>query len=385
MRIAMLCSGHPVDDARVAHKQARSLALAGHDVAVFGRRAAGGEEIPPVQLRPLAPRGGGTLRRMGMLPKLYRAAVAWRADVVVCHEPQSAIVGVLLKHFRGMKMIFDSHECFHETFSWRIGGLAGRLIRAASIVFARLLIPRCDWVTVVSGPNQRFLGKMRRDGRVDILHNSPIVELFPPCSQDVDGPVTAVHEGNLSRGRGMVQMLEALAIAREECDLKLLIIGQIVPADRALYERTVERLGLAEAVEFAGWTPWRKLGRVESRAQIGLACHQYSPNNFMSLGNKVYNYMCCGQPVIAPAGSATADIVRRYDCGLPADSSDPRQIARAMVRLAGDAELRKRLGANGRRAIEQELGWHKMEETMARIYAQLERELPGPPSHGGPS
>lgn len=37
MRIAMLCSGHPVDDARVVHKQAASLAKVGHKVVVFGR------------------------------------------------------------------------------------------------------------------------------------------------------------------------------------------------------------------------------------------------------------------------------------------------------------------------------------------------------------
>ncbi|GAH92449.1 unnamed protein product, partial [marine sediment metagenome] len=51
MRIAMLCSGHAVNDARVTYKEARTLARAGHEVIVFGQGPKNLEEIPSVSLR----------------------------------------------------------------------------------------------------------------------------------------------------------------------------------------------------------------------------------------------------------------------------------------------------------------------------------------------
>ncbi len=59
MRIAMLCSGHAVNDARVTYKEALSLARAGHEVIVFGQGPENFEEIPGICLRPLLPEGPG--------------------------------------------------------------------------------------------------------------------------------------------------------------------------------------------------------------------------------------------------------------------------------------------------------------------------------------
>ncbi len=66
-----------------------------------------------------------------------------------------------------------------------------------------------------------------------------------------------------------------------------------------------------------------------------LVDHQYSPNAFQGLGNKLYNHMCCGQPVIGPAGSGSEDIIRQYDRGLSVDTSKPEEIAEAMERIYG--------------------------------------------------
>ena len=55
--------------------------------------------------------------------------------------------------------------------------------------------------------------------------------------------------------------------------------------------------------------------------------------------------------------------------------SGPDAACDEFVRLAGDAELRKRLGDNGRKAIEQHLGWQKMEQVLVGIHARLGKEI----------
>ncbi len=372
MKIAMLCTGHAVNDARVTYKQACSLARAGHDVVVFGQGPSKLEDIPSVDLRPLIPEGKGWQKRLKMIFKLYRAAVSYQPDVIVCHEFESTIPGLILKLRHGIKMVFDSHECFEVQLSWRMPKIFRPTVRAIVTAMLTVIVRRSDWVTVVTPFNQEFLGAMRDDGHVDVLHNSPSMELFPPCSHDTDGPVTVVHEGFLYRQRGLVQMLEAVASVRRSRDIRFLIVGRIKPQDQALFDQKVADLGLSEAMIIPGWMQYDQIGRIESQAQIGLICHQYTPNSFLSLNNKLYNYMSCGQAIIAPKGSVTEDMIRRYDCGLCVDTSKPEEIADAIDKLAEDVELRKRFGANGRKAIEEELGWHIMEQKLQRIYRELE-------------
>lgn len=375
MKIAMLCSTHPVNDARVTHKQAVSLAKAGHEIVVFGQESKKSDDIPSVILKPLGPADDRFKKRFAMMFKLYRAAASWRPDVVVCHEPESALIGLLLKLRYGMKVVYDVHECVQETVTRRMPKILRPVVCAGIVSLLKVIVRGADWVTVVSPPNYKFLGKMRGYDRIDILHNSPIIELFPLCSQDVDGPVTVIHEGFLGIDRGLVQMLKAIAIASRSRDIRFSVLGQLRPQDQKIFGDKINQLGLGRIVTVTGWKPWREIGQIESQAQIGLICLQNTPNNFMSLSNKLYNYMSCGHAIIGPEGSATADMINKYECGLCVDTSQPEEIAEAILKLCNNPELRKQMGANGRKAIEQELGWHKMEEVLAGIYEKLASEL----------
>jgi len=374
MKIAMLCSGHAVDDARVTYKQAGSLARAGHDVIVFGQES-GDFACPRLTLKRIAPRHASLRKRAGLVRVLAREAIAWGPDVVTCHEPESVVAGLRVRAATGCKVIFDVHELFHESLSSRLIWPLGPAVRAGSIYLLRELGRRVDWVTVVSPPNQRFYGDVRHDGRVDIIHNSPKVDEFLTCSQDTQGPVLICHEGDLNPGRGMTQMLEALAIARRQADVRMLILGRVEKAYQAQYDQLVARHGLADAIEGPKWIKYNLLGQEVARAQIGIVAMQPTPNNYGSLSNKIYSYMACGHATVVPKGSATSDLVLGEQAGIAVDTTNPEAIAEAFVRLAKDPDLRSQLGANGRRAIMEKYGWHKMEERLLDIYAQLEREL----------
>jgi glycosyltransferase involved in cell wall biosynthesis len=371
MRIAMLCSGHPVTDERVTYKQAVSLVKQGHEVIVFGRGEGEPTVLAGVAMRPLMPMGGGLIARARMIPKLTQAALEWTPDVVTCHEPESTLAGLRVKRRTGARVIFDVHEFFHESLSGRLPWPLRPVVRVASAVWLRHLGRRVDYLTAVSPPLRDFYLAVQPPERVDLIYNSSIVALFPLCHQDVAGPVTVCHDGFLGVGRGMVQLLEALALARREADVRLLVVGRVQPEDQTLFDEKLAALGLKDAIDLPGWVRYDKVGELLSRGQIGIVAMQPTPNNYGGLSNKIFNYMCCAQAVIVPRGSATADLVRDADCGLAVDTTRPEEIAGALVSLVRDPVLRQRLGANGRRAIEQEYGWHMMEKRLIEIYAQL--------------
>jgi glycosyltransferase involved in cell wall biosynthesis len=375
MRIAMLCSNHPVTDDRVTCKQSASLARMGHDVIVFGYEGDFSTKIPGVTMHAVAPLRVGVRARLSMVPKVYREALAWKPDIITCHEPETAKAGLKLKKRIGGKVIFDAHEMWHETMSERFPKIFRSLTKSIFSAILRRIGGSVDWVTVVSPAGYDFYRATRTDGRVDMIENSPPMELFPQGNQDSSEPITILHDGFLSLQRGLLQMLEALSIVRRTRDIRFLIVGRIRPEAQPHFDQKVAELGLADIIVMPGWRPYEEIGKIESQAQIGLICHQYTPNSFLSLNNKLYNYMSCGQAIIGPAGSATADMIEKYKVGLSVDTTNPEKIADAIIKLAENLELRKQFGNNGRKAIETELGWHKMEERLERIYSQLEDEL----------
>jgi phosphatidylinositol alpha-1,6-mannosyltransferase len=59
----------------------------------------------------------------------------------------------------------------------------------------------------------------------------------------------------------------------------------------------------------------------------------------------------CGKPMIAGASGGTGDAVHDGLNGLRVDGTSVDAIARAIVRLAADQELRRRIGEAGRRLV----------------------------------
>ncbi len=81
--------------------------------------------------------------------------------------------------------------------------------------------------------------------------------------------------------------------------------------------------------------------------------------------------MATGQAVIGPSGSDAEEVIRRADCGLAADVTKPESLAHVLLSLLRHPHRTRELGLNGRRAIEAEFGWHRMEDLLQRIYGRL--------------
>lgn len=374
-KIALLTVDHKVIDARVTHKQAASLASAGFHVGVFAcGTEIGTSMLGPVELHAVGKFNPAFSARAKLLPKITTAAAAWQPRMIACHDPIALIGGLRLSRLLRIPLIFDCHELYYESLPSRLPWPANRIVRRLAAWSLAHLARKCDWITVVSPPSQDFYRAARGDDRVTIIHNSPRLEWCPPCSHNVDGPITICHEGNLNTGRGLVQMLEALAIARKRVDVRLMLIGKVEEQDTALFDNTVRRLGIADHLDGPKWVSYDQVGTNIAKCQIGLVAMQPTPNNFKSLSNKLYNYMGSGLAVIGMAGSATGDLIAQHEAGLIVDPTNADDIADAIVKLASDHQLRFALGTNGRQAIEQHCGWHHMAAQLETIYAHVANE-----------
>jgi glycosyltransferase involved in cell wall biosynthesis len=152
------------------------------------------------------------------------------------------------------------------------------------------------------------------------------------------GPLV-VACGRLKPLKGFAHLIDALAEVRKTIPAHLWIVGE--GEQRAELERKAERLGLQGCVRLLGFheNPYRYMAAADVFVLSSL---------FEGFGNVIVEAMACGAPVVAtdcPYGPR--DIIRDGETGLLVEPASADSLARGILRVLTDGELKKRLAANG--------------------------------------
>ena len=140
-------------------------------------------------------------------------------------------------------------------------------------------------------------------------------------------------------------LIDAFAMVHKELPSARLVVAGDGSCLDAL-KRQVADFSLADSVAF--------LGEVRDTDEVlnGLDVYMLaSTNEGMNL--TLLEAMATGLCVVATAVGGNTEVVAEGETGLLVPPSDPGQMARAMVRLARDPQLRATLGAAGRQRVEE--------------------------------
>ena len=202
---------------------------------------------------------------------------------------------------------------------------------------------RCDHLI---GNTRDIVAYLQRQGwpaeRAHYLPNFTVGTDAAPAARSAlatppDVPL-ALALGRLHVNKGFDVLLVALA-RTQRLHLWLAGEGEL----RATLERQAAALGIAERVRFLGW-------RDDIPALLGAADFLVCPSRHEPLGNVVIEAWAAGLPVIAAASEGPRALIADGENGLLVRVDDADALARAMLRLADDQDLRARLAAAGRAA-----------------------------------
>lgn len=362
----MLTSVHMPFDGRVFHKEARSLAQAGLDVVLIAchdkEEVVGGVRIVPL------PTPKNRLQRMTrVLWRLYRLAVKEDADVYHFHDPELMIVGLMLK-LRGKKVIWDVHEHYPNSIldKFYLAKSLRRFISKSFDLWERAVVRFFDYV-IYTTP---FVGARYETMKVPSasIENYPIVELSDAFERKPQEKI--IYLGGMARIRGLVEVVEAFALAAEKHPRwELHLVGVTRPASFGNELRELaQKRGVEARVKFTAWVPYEEKERLSSQASMGLITYLPYLNNTSCLPNKLFDYMLVGLPVIASNFPLYREVVEPNRCGLLVDPSRPDEIAHAMEYLMEHPQEAREMGENGRRAVLEKFNWSNESEKLLQIY-----------------
>lgn len=175
--------------------------------------------------------------------------------------------------------------------------------------------------------------------------------------------------GRVSAWKGQELFLRALAQARILAPhLRGVIVGDIVPGETRLKEDLLQLsagLGLADQVVWAGFRD--DAPQVMAALDI-LVLPSVRPEPF---GMVVLEAMSTARPVIAAAHGGPLETVVEGETGLLVPPAAPDALAKALVHLAANPDLRARLGAGGRARVQASFGFQAHLSAFQNLYANL--------------
>jgi glycosyltransferase involved in cell wall biosynthesis len=369
-----------------------ALRDAGHEVVALMVQSKAGSSAPLRFLRHIALpapranfRAGSRLRsllrgvadRIGNARRLYKLVLAEQPEICVCHEPDSWLVGLLVKRKLGACLLVDLREVYTDraaAFPRLLRGLAARATDRA----IRFLASRSDGIIHVS--THRAEHYRLEHAHSIVVHHRCDPALFagiaPKRPSGLEGRLVFIHAGPLRPSYAATEILTALEAAGTATpELVLLVVGGS-PAMEPLAS-LANRLQQSGRLVVLPYVPRDEVAALIKGADVGLSLVlPVDVTHRLASPTKLFEYVQAGLPVIGSDLPEIHDVLTEFKCGILVDATKPDEIASAFVRLATDRSLREVLAENARAAATN-LDWNAERELLADFVAQRLRERRG--------
>ena len=251
----------------------------------------------------------------------------------------------------------------------------GAFSRCMHRVFVERSIQQANKVISVSESTARDLQRILNvpEAKIEVIHHG-VGPAYKPHDPSAAAEYVAskygvskdyvLTVGTVEPRKNLVTLVEAMKILRDrgEHSLQLLVVGGTGWKNAKIY-KSVQHSGLTESdIRFLGFVPEEDLPVL----YLG-ACIFLFPSLYEGFGLPLVEAMACGVPVVASNTSSIPEVVQ--DAALLVSPNRPEDFAEAMLRVRGDADLRRTMIQGGlRRAC-----YFRWDEAARRILKCLER------------
>ena len=166
---------------------------------------------------------------------------------------------------------------------------------------------------------------------------------------------------------GLDTLIEAMAIAEKSFPTVQCFLvgdGQV----KKSLEELVCRLQLSAHIHFPGRADFNMVPTWIAASDVCVVLHRQT-RSYPGDSMKLWEYLACGRPVVATAGPGYGETVEELHCGLSAKADDPHDLARQLLCLLADRNLRTSMGEQGRAAVVRRHTWSARAEQLERVCA----------------
>ncbi len=206
-----------------------------------------------------------------------------------------------------------------------------------------------------------------------VIPNGADPDLYRPPKAESDADLRVLYAGTIAPWQGVAELLMALRRCVRVQSMHLSIAGAVRRAWERQLQRTLRRLKITDAVTLHGPLQRQALANLVADADICVAPLRRDPRNKTQGCSpiKLFEYMSAGRAVLTTDLPCVREIVIPEQTGVLSTSARPSALAEQLLRLAGDARLRRQLGERARADILTRATWRHRQAELLGQYRQL--------------
>jgi glycosyltransferase involved in cell wall biosynthesis len=304
--------------------------------------------------------------------KVWAALAGWSRVAVLLHTLDAPLVHVqlasrasfwrksvvcTLARLAGRPYLLHVHGAeFHQFYEQESSPAIQRIIRKLLAEAALVIALSEEWRT-------RLLRICPR-ARIEVLSNAvSLPDLEDERRADAHRP-TLLFLGEVSRRKGIYDLIRALALATERVPRLRLVCGGAGAVEEI--RSLAAQLGLTDRVACTGW-----LDADRKRAELARATIFVLPSYAEGMPMALLEAMSWGLPVLTTPVGGVPQVISHEANGLLVQPGDIEGLAAAIVRLLEAPQLRARLGAAARATIAERFSLDASFERLLEIYRRF--------------
>lgn len=297
-----------------------------------------------------------------------------RPDVIVATSPQfftpcAAYVVSLLKR---RPFVFELRDLWPDSIlavgAMRDSRVIGWLRRLEYFLYRR----SARIVSVTNSFKHVLVGNGIDAAKIAVIPNGVDLTAYVPGAKPSDlqekwgvqGKFVAAYVGTIGMAHGLGTILDAAEKLRERDDIAFLLVG--TGAEQASLMAQCRERGLRNVV-FVGSVSKAEVREYWKLCDVALVLLRDSALFAHVIPSKMFEAMGMERPMILGVRGESRAIVEASHAGIAVTPERADELVEAIVRLAGDAELRTRLGRAGREYAAREFNRDRLARQMLDV------------------
>lgn len=365
--IVHITSVHNPFDTRIFLKECLTLREQGFDVTLIAQGDT--DQVKnKITIKSVGKVEGKLKRLYRIVPAIYKEVLKKdRSTIIHFHDPELLVVGHLLKH-KGYKVIYDVHEDVPRQIlskDW--------IFKPLKSIFSNIIENYEDYcarkfdavITVTQKIYNRFPHQ-----KTYLVQNYPILDELDTgqAIPYLERPNQILYAGDITRIRGIYEMVDAIDIVNNKHNAQLVIGGRFSPSSIL---NDIEKRNGWKFCNFKGWLSRPDLSAELNKSRAGLVLFHPERNHIDAQPNKLFEYMSVGLPIIASDFPLWREIIAGEHCGLLVNPMNPEEIANAISWILEHPTEAEKMGKRGQKAVQNKYNWQKEGETLVDLYEKL--------------
>ncbi|HZO72857.1 MAG TPA: sugar transferase [Ktedonobacteraceae bacterium] len=314
----------------------------------------------------------------GCLAPLIGGKALGSPGIVIVESPPlfDAIAARTLSWLKGCPFIFIVSDLWPES-AVQLGVLRNRLFIRLAEWLEWSTYQRAGFVWAVTEGIREILIRRGFDAeRVFVLTNGVDTRKFCPLPQaqaraelELDDGFTVLYAGTHGLAHGLMTVLDAAEMIRDQEDVHLLLVGD--GAAKADLVAAAKQRGLTN-VTFLDPFPHQRMPLLLASADVCLVPLRKVPLFQGALPSKIYEIMACARPIILGVeGEACTLVVDEAKAAIAVEPENANALGSAILHFHQHPEVAEAMGQRGRAFVETRFNRHRLVETLEGYLIRL--------------